>query len=116
MTLRAYRPMKRVGKRTFLPADKALPPGSCTWCGEWDLHLERDHILPRDLFPMRPEIRDAKDNICPACSRCNRARADGELKPDFTRLPKRSQEFALAWWRPARLKRHFENVPDEEST
>ena len=109
--LRSYRPMRTIGKRAFLPSDKPLPPGPCTWCGEWTLKLERDHVLPRDLFP--GPHRDDPPNLVPSCHRCNRKRADGTLKPDFTRLPRKSQAFCLAWWRPARLARHFRNVPDD---
>lgn len=113
MTLRSYRPMKKVGKNAFAPPSRPLPPGACTWCGDYFLQLDRDHVLPRDLFP--GIHRDDAPNLVPACRGCNRKRADGKLRPDFTRLPKRSQDFALAWWRPARLARHFTNVPTEEA-
>lgn len=109
--LRSYRPMKRVGPKAFAPPTKALPPGPCTWCGTWTTQLDRDHVLPRSLFP--GEHRDDPPNLVPACRTCNRKRAEGRLKPDFTRLPRRSQAFALAWWRPARLERHFVHVPLE---
>lgn len=112
MTLRSYRPMRRVGKHAFLPPERPLPPGRCTWCGKWTTRLDRDHVLPRDLFP--GPHRDDPPNKVPACRSCNRRRADGKLKPSFLRLPKRSQAFCLSWWRPARLRRHFIDVPDAE--
>ncbi len=106
--IRSYRPMRKVGPKAFAPPTRALPPGPCTWCGERFLTLERDHVLPRSLFP-GPQ-RDAPDNLVPSCQRCNRKRTEG-WKPDFTRLPRRSQAFCLSWWTTAKLARHFTDVP-----
>lgn len=111
MTLRSYLPMKRIGKRAFVPADKPLPPGHCTWCGHRFVKLDRDHVLPRSVFPGAQ--RDAPPNIVPACRGCNRARADGKLRPSFDRLPRRSQVFTLRWMSAGRLDRYFMNVPRE---
>lgn len=108
--LRSYRPVKRVGPRAFGPPDRPLPPGNCTWCGEWFTQLERDHVLPRSLFP--GVNRDAPDNLVPACQKCNRRRSSETWKPDFGRLPRRSQSFALAWFSRPRLVRMFSNVAE----
>lgn len=110
VTLRNYRRMPRIGKRAFLPPDKPLPPGRCTWCGEWTLRLDRDHVLPRDLFP--GPFRDVPPNLVPSCRTCNRRRADGKLRPSFLRMPKRTQGFVLSHWTSARLSRHFRDVPE----
>lgn len=111
-TVRAYSRPRPFGKHAFAPADRPVPPGRCTWCKAWMLHLERDHVLPRSLFP--GPLRDAPPNIVPSCRSCNRARAAGELKPSFLALPKRSQTFVLGQWRVARIARHFIDVPTEE--
>lgn len=110
MTLRSYSKMRTVGKRAFLPPDRPLPPGPCTWCGERFQSLDRDHVLPRDLFP--GPLRDAPPNLVPACRSCNGKRADGKLKPSFERMPHRTQAFVLSHWTPARLSRHFQDVPE----
>jgi 5-methylcytosine-specific restriction endonuclease McrA len=98
-----------IGKRAFLPPTTKTSPGRCTWCLEWNAQLDRDHVLPRSLFP--GPLRDHPRNLVPACRRCNRRRAHG-WKASFSLLPKRVQEFALAQWRPARLERHFTDVPE----
>lgn len=74
------------------------------------LKLDRDHVLPRDLFP--GPLRDADPNIVEACRSCNRKRAEGKLKPSFERMPKRTQLFVLSHWTPTRLARHFTDVPE----
>lgn len=113
-TVRSYSRPRPFGKRAFLPADKPLPPGRCTWCKQWTLKLDRDHVLLRSLFP--GSLRDAPPNIVPACRSCNRRRADGKLKPSFLAMPRRSQAFALSWWSPTRLRTYFVDVPDESPT
>lgn len=103
--------LRKIGKNAFLPAERPLPPGRCTWCGIWTLKLDRDHVLPRDLFP--GALRDHDLNLVPACRSCNRKRADGKLKPWWHTLPHRTQRFVLSHWTPARLARHFQGVPQE---
>ena len=110
--MRSYRPMRKAGPKAFLPPTKKLPPGRCTWCGVWMVDLDRDHVLPRDLFP--GAHRDDPPNLVPSCRSCNRKRANGK-RMSFLKLPKRSRAFALAWWRPARLARHFVDVPVEDA-
>lgn len=110
MTLRSYRPIRKVGKHAFAPPTRPLPPGRCTWCGVWMVSLDRDHVLPRSLFP--GANRDAPMNLVASCRSCNRKRADGKLRPSFERLPKRSQAFALGWFTPTRLAKHFVDVPE----
>jgi hypothetical protein len=99
-----------VGKRAFLPPTEKTLPGHCTWCGQYSTRLDRDHILARGWFTVRIELRDNPRNLVPACRHCNRRRADG-WKPSFLLLPKRSQEFCLAVWRPTQLAKRFTEVP-----
>lgn len=110
-SLRSYTKPRAFGKNAFRPP-REKTPGRCTWCLKWDGNLDRDHVLPRSLFPGL--LRDAPPNKVLACRSCNRKRADGKLKPRFTLLPKRSQTFALSWWTPTRLRRHFTDVPERE--
>lgn len=109
-TVRSYSRPRPFGKNAFRPP-KEKTAGRCTWCGTWDGNLDRDHVLPRSLFP--GPLRDAPPNLVLACRSCNRRRADGKLKPSFLALPKRSQAFALSWWSPTRLRRYFVDVPEE---
>jgi 5-methylcytosine-specific restriction endonuclease McrA len=109
-TLRSYSRPKPFGRNAFRP-ERPLPPGRCTWCKLWARELDRDHVLPRDVFP--GALRDAPPNLVPACRSCNRRRADGKLKPSFLAMPRRSQIFVLGQWRPARIARYFKDVPDE---
>lgn len=110
MTLVRIKRINPIGKRAFLPPRTKTVPGRCTWCLVWNGNLDRDHVLPRSLFP--GPLRDHARNLVPSCRSCNRRRAGG-WKPRFTHLPKRSQEFALAQWRPARLARHFTDVAED---
>ncbi len=109
-TLRTYSRPRAFGKNAFRPP-KEKTAGRCTWCGIWDGNLDRDHVLPRSLFP--GPLRDALPNLVWACRRCNRRRAGG-WRPSFLKLPARSQAFALAQWRMGRLERHFVDIPREE--
>lgn len=82
--------------------------GLCTWCGSWG-ELVPDHVIDRSLLP-GPNV-DHRDNIVPACRKCNGKRNDG-YTPEWWKLPKRSQRFVIEQKGEVYARRYFTKVPD----
>lgn len=94
-----------------LQAQRKLPKFgrcACTWCGTVTWCVP-DHVVERSLLP--GENRDHRDNIVPACERCNGRRNDG-WKPDLRRAPSRTIRFVLGQIGAYRAARYFEHVED----
>jgi hypothetical protein len=52
--------------------------GSCAYCGVAGLQLEREHVIPRCLYPKSRSGSRTQRITVPACSACNRGYSDNE--------------------------------------
>jgi hypothetical protein len=50
----------------------------CAYCGATDTKLEREHVIPRSLYPPSKANSKVQRLTVPACARCNRGWSDDE--------------------------------------